>query len=76
MKKGLYRHYKGNTYEVMGTALHSETEETMIIYKALYESEFGKEALWVRPINMFKENVTVDGKEIPRFAYIQDNQEN
>lgn len=72
MKKGFYRHYKGKKYEVIGTAIHSETLEEMVIYKALYDSEeFGKNAVWVRPKKMFEENVRIDGKDVPRFQYLR-----
>ncbi|MBZ0167006.1 MAG: DUF1653 domain-containing protein [Candidatus Omnitrophica bacterium] len=70
MKKGIYRHFKGKDYEVVDTAIHSETEEKMVVYRALYESKFGKDVLWVRPLVMFQENVRVDGKEVPRFAFV------
>ncbi len=70
IKKGKYRHYKGNDYEVVDTAFHSETEEVMVVYRALYESEFGKNALWVRPIEMFDELVDVEGEKVPRFKFI------
>ena len=71
IKKGLWRHFKGNLYEVIGTARHSETVEEMVIYKALYESaDFGKNAVWVRPFYMFEEQVTRDGKTFPRFTYL------
>lgn len=73
IKKGLYRHYKGNNYEVIDVARHSETEEWMVIYRALYESEFGQDVLWVRPLTMFKEQVTVEGQEQPRFAFLGEN---
>lgn len=67
VKPGKYRHYKGKDYEVIGTARHSETLEEMVVYKHLFEDEFGKNSLWVRPKEMFLENVLVDGKEVPRF---------
>ncbi len=68
---GKYRHYKGKEYEVTGVARHSETLEEMVIYRALYESpEFGKNALWVRPAKMFLEDVTVNGKKVPRFSLV------
>lgn len=70
LKKGLYKHYKGNMYQVISVARHSETTEIMVIYKALYESEFGKNTLWVRPLKMFTENVIVEEKSVPRFEYI------
>jgi hypothetical protein len=63
---GRYEHYKGNPYEVVDLACHSETLEWMVIYKPLYEHE-GKPDIWVRPYEMFIENVIVDSKEIPRF---------
>jgi len=66
LEKGLYRHYKGNLYEVMMTAQHSETEEWMVVYKALY----GDEGTWVRPYAMFVENVEVDGVVVDRFAFV------
>ncbi|WP_440107808.1 DUF1653 domain-containing protein [Acidovorax sp. BL-A-41-H1] len=60
---GLYRHYKGMLYEVVGTARHSETLEPMTVYRALY----GQHGLWVRPAAMFAEDVVVDGVRRPRF---------
>jgi len=65
--KGIYEHYKGKSYEVLGTALHSETLEPMVVYKALYKGDFPPGTLWVRPLAMFKENVVVDGKSMQRF---------
>ena len=65
VRPGIYRHYKGPSYEVVGTATHSETEETLVVYRALY-GEFG---LWVRPLAMFTETVTIDGVEVLRFAF-------
>ncbi len=70
IKIGKYRHYKGKMYEVLGVARHSETREELVVYRALYDSEeFGKNSLWVRPKQMFLEDVTVDGKKVPRFEY-------
>ena len=63
---GRYRHYKGNDYEVIGSARHSETEEEMVVYRKLY----GDGSLWVRPLAMFLDDVTVDGKQIPRFLWV------
>jgi len=60
---GLYRHYKGGMYEVIGTARHSETLEPMTVYRALY----GAHGLWVRPAAMFTEQVVIDGLMQPRF---------
>ncbi|MDO1509096.1 MULTISPECIES: DUF1653 domain-containing protein [unclassified Neisseria] len=67
IKPGIYRHYKGNLYEVIGTAQHSETEEKMVVYRALY-GDFG---LWVRPAGMFAETITYNGRELPRFTCIK-----
>ncbi len=67
LQPGLYRHYKGPEYRVLGVATHSETQQYVVIYQALY-GEFG---LWVRPLDMFSETVEVDGKTVPRFALIQ-----
>lgn len=71
LKPGKYRHFKGNLYEVIGIAHHSETLEELVVYRACYDSEeFGPNSLWVRPKKMFIENVSIDGKKIPRFRYI------
>lgn len=64
---GKYQHYKGNYYQVIGVAQHSETLEKLVVYKALYQPE--GENLWVRPLHMFTETVLVGGKETPRFNY-------
>jgi len=68
--KGIYEHYKGNRYEVLDLATHTETGEQMVIYKALYKGNFPQGTLWARPLAMFKENVTVDGKLAPRFRLL------
>ncbi len=60
---GVYRHYKGGTYRVIGTARHSETGELLVVYRCLYDNN----SLWVRPLAMFMETVPVDGREVPRF---------
>ena len=65
--KGIYRHYKGNLYQVLHTAQHSETEESLVVYRCLY----GEYGVWVRPLSMFVETVKVDSKELPRFELIQ-----
>ena len=67
MKIGIYRHYKGNLYEVIDIAKHSETLEELVLYKALYENLESK--LWVRPKKMFFEVININGKEISRFKY-------
>lgn len=66
IKKGRYRHYKGNEYEVVGVAKHSETLEPMVVYKALY----GDGDIWVRPATMWNEKVNANGVEMLRFTYI------
>ena len=66
IKLGKYRHFKGNEYEVIGIAKHSETLEEMVIYRALY----GDGGYWVRPISMWNETVVRDGKTYERFTYI------
>ena len=68
MIKGIYKHYKGNLYEVIDVAKHSETEEEHVVYRTLY----GDYSLWVRPLAMFIETVELDGKQIARFEYIED----
>jgi hypothetical protein len=65
---GLYRHYKGNDYRVIGVARHTETEEVLVVYQALY----GERGLWVRPAMMFIEMVEVAGRRVPRFARVGD----
>lgn len=71
VKLGKYQHYKGKTYQVIGVGRHSETLEEVVVYRALYDSEeFGKKAIWVRPIKVFMERVNVDGRSIPRFKYL------
>ncbi len=65
-KKGIYEHYKGNRYELLYIANHSETLEKMVVYKALY----GEGEVWVRPLSMWNETVEVNGEKIPRFKLI------
>ena len=71
IKPGIYEHYKGKRYEVMGVAHHSETLEAVVVYKALYETKWGKTSWWVRPFTMFTSQVLVDGKSVPRFRYVR-----
>ena len=68
VKCGRYRHFKGNEYEVIGVARHTEMEEDVVVYRALY----GEGKLWVRPVSMWCETVTRDGETKPRFEYIGD----
>jgi cyclomaltodextrinase len=63
---GKYRHYKGNSYEVIGVVRHSETLEELVLYKQLY----GEGGLWVRPLLMFTETVTIEGQTKPRFEKV------
>ncbi|MEK7084193.1 MAG: DUF1653 domain-containing protein [Patescibacteria group bacterium] len=65
---GVYEHYKGNRYEVIGIAKHSETLEDLVVYKPLYKNTTSD--LWVRPLKMFLEEVKVDGKNVPRFRFV------
>ena len=68
---GRYRHFKGKEYEVLFTARHSETEELMVVYRALY----GERGVWVRPASMWTETVERDGKTRRRFTYIGGQEE-
>jgi hypothetical protein len=67
IETGLYRHYKGAEYEVLGLVKHSETEEELVVYRALY-GEFG---LWVRPLAMFKETVLIENESVQRFQLLK-----
>ena len=66
LKPGKYRHFKGMEYEVIGLAHHSETEEPMVVYRALY----GEGGLWVRPLSMWNEEIHREDYHGPRFTYI------
>lgn len=68
IKPGIYEHYKGNLYELITIANHSETLEKMVVYKALY----GEGGFWVRPLSMWEEMVCVNGGQVPRFRYIKE----
>ncbi|MFT5135386.1 MAG: hypothetical protein ACI9XU_002308 [Arenicella sp.] len=68
VKPGLYQHFKGNYYKVIHVARHSESEEELVIYQALYDQK----GIWARPLSMFTEKVERDGKSIDRFAYCDD----
>ena len=67
IQPGIYRHFKGNLYEVLGVASHSETLEPMVVYRALY----GEGGLWVRPAAMWNETVEREGKKYQRFTYLE-----
>lgn len=66
METWKYRHFKWNEYEVIWIWIHTETQEEMVIYKALY----WEQKIWVRPREMFEESIIIDGKKIQRFEYI------
>jgi len=68
IKPGRYRHFKGNEYEVLGIAKHSETMEEMVVYQALY----GEHGMWVRPASMWNETLERDGKIVQRFTKIEE----
>lgn len=65
---GRYMHYKGKPYRVLACARHSETLEEMVVY----QQQYGDEGVWVRPLEMFLETVEVEGKQVPRFQYIEE----
>ena len=66
IQPGRYRHFKGNEYEVIGVAKDSETMAEVVVYRALY----GERGLWVRPAKMFAESVTREGRTLPRFEFV------
>lgn len=72
VRPGRYRHYKGNDYEVIGVARHSETGEELVVYRCLY----GDNSLWVRPLAMFTETVVLEGRNVPRFCRYGGDTEN
>ncbi len=66
LKKGIYRHFKGNRYELIDIARNSENQEEYVVYRALY----GERGLWIRPLAMFDETIERDGKRVKRFAWL------
>ncbi len=68
-RPGIYQHYNGNYYQVMGLARHSESLEELVVYQSLY----GDYGLWVRPLKMFQETVEANGQPVPRFKYIAES---
>lgn len=68
---GNYRHFKGNRYKVLHLAKHSETEEELVVYQALY----GERGIWVRPLAMFCEEIERDGKRMQRFTLVEEGEE-
>ena len=72
IKLGVYQHFKGSFYQVIGVGRHSETLEEVVIYRAVYNSDkFGDNALWVRPKASFLEKVLVESEEVDRFKFIE-----
>ena len=69
IRPGRYRHFKGNFYEVLGVARHSETGEQLVVYRPLY----GERGLWVRPLSMRNETVERDGQTFRRFTYVEES---
>ena len=67
LEKGIYKHYKGNLYEVLGVSQHSETLEHLVVYKTLY----GDFSTWVRPLDMFQESMEKDGEQVARFEFVE-----
>ena len=67
ISKGIYKHFKGNLYQVIEVATHSETREQLVVYRTLY----GDYSMWVRPLMMFQETVEVDGQQVPRFSFVE-----
>jgi len=65
--KGIYKHYKGNLYQVIEVATHSETQEELVVYRTLY----GDYSMWVRPLTMFQELVSFEGEQVPRFRFVE-----
>lgn len=70
LKTGIYEHYKGHKYLVLGFAKHSETLDNLVVYVCLYENEQSHQHMWVRPYEMFLETLEKDGEVIPRFKYL------
>jgi hypothetical protein len=72
IKIGKYQHFKGNYYQVMHLAKHSETEEYLVIYQPLYKDEHGNDlGIWARPLEMFDETIECEGKTVKRFSFIE-----
>jgi len=71
IQPGIYRHFKGKNYEVIGIAHHSETLEELVVYRALYSSpDFGENALWVRPVKIWEQDVEFEGRKVRRFEKV------
>jgi hypothetical protein len=74
IKLGKYKHYKGDMVEVIGVAKHSETLEELVVYRHVSGKRMEEKHFWVRPLKMFSEEVEIEGKKIPRFEYIGENE--
>ena len=70
IKTGRYQHFKGNYYQVLHIAKHSENEEHMVVYQPLYDDKNGVRDIWVRPLTMFDEDIEREGKRLKRFNYV------
>jgi len=70
IEKGIYRHYKGNLYKVLEMVQHSESEEWLVLYQALY----GERGLWVRPYEMFMQTLMLEGERVKRFEKVEDEE--
>lgn len=70
LETGVYQHYKGGKYLVLGVAKHSETKEDVVVYVTLYENDMA--SMWVRPLEMFTENVVHEGETVPRFRKVEE----
>lgn len=68
IRRGIYEHYKGQRYQVLGVARHCETSEELVVYQALY----GDRLLWVRPVSLFNQNILQGSQEIPRFKFVSE----
>lgn len=71
IESGVYQHYKGKRYQVLGTGRHTEINEYYVVYTPLYEHE-GQPDIWIRPYSMFIESVEVHGESVPRFRRLVD----
>ena len=72
LKMGKYQHFKGNYYQVLHLAKHSENEEYMVVYQPLYDNKEGIRDIWVRPLNMFDEVIEREGIKLKRFSFIEE----